>query len=100
MGPGFLPQGSSNTLAIAALICGILSLPVACCCSGLSLPLGIAAAVMGGIAISKANAQPALYEGKGLAIGGLVCGLVSIVLSIVLLAIGMGQVLVDQYQHH
>lgn len=96
MGPGFnQPQ---KGLAIASLVCGILALPSTCCCSLLSLPLAIAAAVMGGIALSKANAQPEIYgEGKGMAIGGLVCGILAILFSIAMMALGMGQYLVDQY---
>jgi hypothetical protein len=54
---------------------------------------------MGGIAMSKINAMPSVYGGKGMAIGGLVCGIVAIILSIALLALGMGQALIDQYQH-
>ena len=96
-GPGFAPQ-MSNGLAIAALVCGILAIPTTCCCSILSLPLGIAACIMGGLAMSKAKAQPAVYGGKGMALGGLICGIVSIIMAIAFLALGMGQALVDQYQ--
>jgi len=97
MGPGFAPP-SSNGLAIAALVCGILALPTTCCCSILSLPLAIAACVLGGIAMSKIKAQPMVYGGKGMALGGLICGIVGILMSISFLALGMGQALVDQYQ--
>lgn len=97
-GPNF-GQQPSNGLAIASLVCGIIALPATCCCSALSLPLGIAAAVMGGIAMSKANAQPEIYGGgKGMAIGGLVCGILSILTAIVFLVLGMGQYMIDQYQ--
>lgn len=97
-GPGFVQQ-PSNGLGIASLVCGLIALPSTCCCSMLSLPLGIAAAVMGGIAISKANAQPEMYGGgKGMAIGGLVCGILSIVTAIIFMVLGMSQYLVDQYQ--
>jgi hypothetical protein len=99
MGPGFAPQppASQNGLAIASLITGILALPTTCCCSILSLPLGIAACVMGGIALSRIKAAPHIYGGKGLALGGAICGAISILLAIALLALGMGQALVDQY---
>ena len=97
MGPGFAPQGSQNGLAIASLVVGILALPTTCCCSILSLPLGIAACVMGGIALSKIKAAPQIYGGKGLALGGAICGAISILMAIVFLALGMGQALVDQY---
>ena len=101
MGPGFAPQfqppASQNGLAIASLVTGILALPTTCCCSILSLPLGIAACVMGGIALSKIKAAPQIYGGKGLALGGAICGALSILLAIAFLALGMGQALVDQY---
>lgn len=98
MGPGYGPQGSSNGLAVGALVCGVLAIPTTCCCSIGSMPLGIAAAVMGGVALSKAKAQPEVYGGgKGMAVAGLVCGLLAVLFSIVMLALGMGQALIDQY---
>ena len=97
MGPGFGPQGSSNGLAIGALVTGILALPTTCCCSIASLPLGVAACVMGGLALSKIKAQPQIYGGKGMALAGAICGAVSILVGIAFLALGMGQALIDQY---
>ena len=97
MGPSFGPPNSSNGLAIGALVTGILALPTTCCCSIASLPLGIAACVMGGIALSRIKAQPQMYGGKGLALAGAICGAISILLGILFLALGMGQALVDQY---
>jgi hypothetical protein len=96
-GPGFGPQSTQNGLAIASLVTGILALPTTCCCSILSLPLGIAACVMGGLALSKIKAAPQMYGGKGLALGGAICGAISILMAIAFLALGMGQALVDQY---
>ena len=98
-GPGFVPQGTSNGLAIAAMICGIGAIPTTCCCSLLSLPLAIAACVLGGIALSKVKAQPQAYGGKGMALAGLICGVVGILMSIAFLALGFGQMMVDQYNH-
>ena len=89
---------TSNGLAIAALVCGILSILSTCCCALLSLPLALAACVMGGIAMSKVKANPAVYGGRGMALGGLICGIVGILMSIAFLALGMGQALIDQYQ--
>lgn len=97
-GPGGFGQQPSNGLAIASLVCGIAALPSTCCCSMLSLPLAIAACVMGGIAMSKANSQPEIYGGgKGMAIGGLICGILAIISSVVFMIMGMSQYLVDQY---
>jgi hypothetical protein len=97
MGPGFGPPNSSNGLAVGALVTGILAIPTTCCCSLASLPLAVAACVMGGLALSKVKAQPQLYGGKGMALAGLICGIVAILMSLASLALGMGQILVDQY---
>lgn len=99
-GPGFAPAGATSGLAVGALVTGILAIPTTCCCSIGSLPLGIAACVLGGIAMSKIKADPQRYGGKGMALAGLICGGISILLAIVLLVLGMGQALIDQYQHH
>ena len=99
MGPGYGPQGTSNGLAIGSLICGILAIPTTCCCSLASLPVAIAACVMGGLALSKAKAMPNAYGGKGMAIAGIACGAVGIIFAIVMLALGMGRALIDQYAH-
>ena len=97
MGPGFGPPNSSNGLAVGALVTGILALPTTCCCSLASLPLAIAAIIMGGMALSKVKAQPHLFGGKGMALAGLICGALAVLMSIAALALGMGQVLIDQY---
>ena len=97
MGPGYGPQGGSSGLAVASLICGIMAIPTTCCCSLASLPLAIAACVMGGIQMSKVSANPMVYGGKGMALGGLITGVVAILMSVVFLALGMGQALIDHY---
>lgn len=85
MGPmGPMPGGQSKGLAIAALVCGILAIPLFCCCGG-GIPFGIAGAVMGGIAMSKAKSSPETHGGGGMALAGLICGSIGAVLSIVYL---------------
>ena len=80
-------EGGYIGVAIASLVCGILSLlccPIACCgscCGGLNILLAIAAIVLGIIALVKA------FEGKGMAIAGLVCGGIALVLMIFALAL-------------
>lgn len=67
--------------AIASLICGILS--VICCCLGcFSLVLAIAAVALGIVTIA------CKYDGKGMAITGIVLGGVGIILFIVTIIIG------------
>lgn len=66
-------------VAIASLICGILALiccPVACCgacCGGFNILLAIAAIALGIITLVKA------FDGKGMAIAGLICGGIALI---------------------
>lgn len=71
------PQG----MAIAALICGILSI-VLVCVNILSIPLGIAAIVLG--IIGRGKAQRGEAGGEGLAKTGMILGIVGIALAILL----------------
>ncbi len=63
-------------MAMAALVLGLLSIPTFGC-----LGIGaLAAVILGVVALVKANRQPQLYGGKGLAIGGIVTGALSAVI--------------------
>ena len=95
MGPMIEP---SNGLAIGALVVGILAIPGACCCYS-SIPLGIAAIVMGIIAMNKAKMSPESYGGRGMAIGGLVCGIIGLGFTILAIILGMGMSMVEQLQN-
>jgi len=66
-------QNREQGMAIASLVCGVLS--VACC---LNVLTGIPAIVLGLISLNKEKSDPARYGGKGMAIGGIVLGAVSI----------------------
>jgi hypothetical protein len=61
-------------LAIGSLVCGILSF--VCC----SIFTGIPAIVLGIMAVNKEKNDPQRYGGKGMAIGGIVLGAMSILL--------------------
>jgi hypothetical protein len=72
------PQPTKQGLAIASLVLGILSLPTLGC-------LGVGALVsvaLGVMALVKANREPHLYGGKGLAIGGIVASALSLLVAI------------------
>jgi len=77
--PPAAPEGT-NGLAIASLICGILSLV---CCGLLS---GIPAIIMGHMAIGRIKLSG--QGGRGLALAGLIMGYISIVLTIIFLLMG------------
>ena len=69
---------TNNPLAITSLVCGIISLPMVICCYG--LPFNGIAVITGFIAISQIDKAPDTMTGKGMAIAGIVLGVVSIVL--------------------
>jgi hypothetical protein len=66
----------TNSYAQAGMICGILS--VTCCCCG--FPFGVLGLVFSLIGLSQINANPQLYEGRGMAIAGLVLSILSLLL--------------------
>jgi len=70
----------SQGLAIAALVCGIVGL-VGCA------PVGIVGLVLGIIALVRVNRDPRRYGGKGMAIGGICTGALSILLVPMMIAI-------------
>lgn len=72
---GYYGQPPSQGFGIASLVCGILAL-VMCCIWCLSIPLGVVSIVLGILQIQKKTA-------KGMAIAGIVCSVLGILLSIV-----------------
>ena len=73
-------QPARQGLAIGALVCGILGL-VTCV-----VPIGVAGFVLGIIALVRINKRPADYRGRGMAVGGICTGGLSILLILVALA--------------
>jgi len=74
----------SSGTAVAALVCGILALAFFCV-PILNVVLGIVAASLGTSGIRKANAG--LARGKGMAITGLVCGILGAAAGVVYVVI-------------
>jgi multisubunit Na+/H+ antiporter MnhG subunit len=66
----------TNSFATAGLIFGILSLT--CCCG---CPFNILGLVFSLIGLLQINRHPELYEGRGLAIAGLILSVASLVLA-------------------
>jgi predicted Zn finger-like uncharacterized protein len=69
-------SGGGNGLAVTALILGIVSIPMMCCCGYFVIPISLAAIITGGIGMRNP-------EGKGMAITGLVLGIISLALVVV-----------------
>ena len=67
----------TNSYAMAGMIFGILAF--FCCCKFLFGALGIIFSLVG---LSQINRHPELYEGRGLAIAGLVLSILSLLLAV------------------
>lgn len=73
------PERKHNSFAIAGIICGALSL--LCCFKILTGTLGI---VFSLVALSQINREPERYEGRELAVAGIVLSVLGILISIAL----------------
>jgi hypothetical protein len=69
--------------AVAALVCGIISLVIG------GIILGIVAVVLGSLARKEIAEHPGL-TGSGMALAGIITGSLGFVLAVVFLAIGVG----------
>ena len=74
--------GPSQGLAVGSLVCGILS--CLCCISVLTGP---AAIIMGFIAKKNADQNPMQYTGRGLAIGGIISGIIGFIVGVTLIVL-------------
>ena len=72
----------TNSYATAGLNFGLLAF--LCCCKVLFGTLGIIFSLIG---LSQINQQPQLYEGRGIAIAGLVLSILSILLALIFIMI-------------
>ncbi len=78
--PAFIHK-SDQTIPTIALILGILSLPMVCCYGGIWL--GLPAAILGFLGMRNADSDLTRYGGRGMAIGGMVLGIVTCIISII-----------------
>lgn len=78
----------TNGLAIASLVCGILSVVFFCVCGGLFL--GIPAVICGHLSLNQLNTPGNLQQGRGMAIAGLICGYLGIALFAIMILGGDG----------
>lgn len=80
------PPRRTHPLATAGFICGLLSLTCCACCAG--EVLAVLAVVLSTVALVETGRYPERYEGRGLAIAGIVLGGLGLVLG--LIGIGAG----------
>jgi hypothetical protein len=89
----------SSALAVTSLILGIISLTFGlCCCYG--LPFNLTGIIFSLIALSQIKNNPERYDGKGMAIAGLVLCLVSLVVAITIFFIAILTATFSQPTHH
>ena len=81
---GGAPQGGMSGLAIASMVTGILSIP-GCCCWPVGAALALTGAILGIIGLTKIKASSGSMRGGGMAIAGIVCSGIGLIL--VLLAL-------------
>ena len=75
-----------NPLALIGFILSMVAITVGlCCCYG--LPFNIGGIVCSAIGLVQIRNQPERYTGRGLAIAGIIIGVVSILLAVVLLIV-------------
>lgn len=68
----------SSSMAKAGLICGILSVTIACCCGG--VPFNLLGLVFSIIALVQISENPQRYGGRDLAVLGLVLSILGIMI--------------------
>ncbi len=78
--PAFV-QSRDTTLPTVSLVLGISGIVLICCYGGIWL--GLPAAVAGFLGMRNADADPKRYGGRGMAIGGMVLGVISFLSSLV-----------------
>lgn len=84
--PWAAPARKGNGMAVAALVLGIFAIITSFTVFG-GVILGILALVFG--FISSARAKRGEAEGRGMAIGGIVTGIVGLVIAVALIAFGV-----------
>ena len=74
-------QGQDQTLPIVSLVLGIFGILLTFCCY-MGIPFGLAAMITGYIGMNNAKNNPMRYGGKGIAIGGLITGGISLLITL------------------
>jgi len=89
-------QPKFTPLAIISMVLGILSIP-ACCCNFFGAPFSIAGLVLGILAMGKIRSNPQMFKGGGMAIAGIVCSAVGLLLDLVAIFSTIDDNLKSQY---
>lgn len=84
---GFTVGGQNQTLAVVSLILGISGILLFCCYGG--IPLGVGAIITGYLALNNIKQEPMIYSGNGMAIGGIVTGIIGFLATLVIIIIAI-----------
>ena len=85
--PSLLVQSKDQTLPMISMILGIASILLICCYGGMWL--GLPAAVLGFLGMRNADSNGSRYGGRGMAVAGMVLGVVSFLASLVFLMLAV-----------
>lgn len=83
--PRYVPVRKTNSFAVTGLVLGILSITGGLCCYG--LPFNILGVVFSIIGLTQIHNQPEAYDGKGMAIAGLVLSLLGLLVMLGLISL-------------
>lgn len=72
------PVRRTNSMAMTGLVMGILAMTIGLCCCG--LPFNVLGLIFSAVGLNQIKDNPDLYEGRGLAIGGLGLSILSLLL--------------------
>lgn len=76
-----------SSLAVISLVSGITGLVFTLCCGCISIPGGLTGIITGIIALNRVKAGEA--DGKGMAIAGIVCGAITLLIFVLLIVFGV-----------
>lgn len=76
-----------NGFAITGLILGILSLVMCFCCAG--IPFNVLGIIFSAVALNQIKNRPDEFSGKGIALAGLICAILGLILGITILTVSM-----------
>jgi GYF domain 2/Domain of unknown function (DUF4190) len=77
---------NTNACAVTGLVLGILSITGGlCCCYG--VPFNIAGLIFSLVGLAQINNHPELYNGKGMAVAGLILSGASLLLAVAMIAL-------------
>ncbi len=82
-----MPRNKDQVLPIVSLVLGILSIVLFCCYGG--FPFGIAAIITGYLGYRNTNQDPEHFTGRGMAIAGMILGVVGFLGLIMLILAGI-----------